>query len=335
MINYADIRDVHLEISTLCNASCPLCPRNFRGYPYNDGYPELNFTLDSTYKIFTADFLKQLYSIRINGNYGDIVMNPESLEIVEYFRKHNKSLNISITTNGSARNSNFWKKLASLGADVIFCLDGLEDTHHLYRQNTVFQTVLKNARVFINAGGNATWKLIKFDHNIHQIDACRQLAKDMNFANFQVVDQGRNIGPVFDKSGTLTHTIGKYSGINEFAVLFHKKKTDEVLLEDITVDRTPKKNVVCNALQMRSIYIAANGDVSPCCWTGFYPNTYGSGEYLQAVNAQLRPLMIKNNAIEHSLEECIQWFSNIKETWNIDTYEQGRLVVCDDNCGIR
>lgn len=334
MINYSDIQDVHLEISTLCNASCPLCPRNFRGYPYNDGYPELNFTLDSARKIFTVDFLKQLRSIRINGNYGDIVMNPESLEIVEHFRKHNQSLNISVTTNGSARNSNFWKTLAALDANVNFCLDGLEDTHHLYRQNTVWKTVLKNAKTFINAGGNATWKFVKFDHNVHQIDACRQLAKDMNFVNFQLVDQGRNIGPVFDKAGTLTHTIGKYSGVSEFDVLFYKKTTDEVLLEDITVNRTPKRNVVCKALQMRSIYIAANGDVSPCCWTGFYPATYGSGEYLQAVNAQLKPLITKNNALEYSLEECIQWFNNLKEQWGATTYEQGRLIACDDNCGV-
>jgi len=334
MINYSDIRDVHLEVSTFCNASCPLCPRNFRGYPHNDGYPELNFTLDSAHKIFTADFLNQLHSIRINGNYGDIVMNPESLKIVKYFRKHNKSLNISISTNGSARNSNFWKTLATLDANIIFCLDGLEDTHHLYRKNTVWKTVLKNAKTFINAGGRATWKLIKFDHNIHQIDACRQLAKDMNFENFQSVDHGRNVGPVFDKVGTLTHTIGKYSGISEFDVLFYKKKTDKVLLEDITSDRAPKKNIMCKALQMRSIYVAANGDVSPCCWTGLYPTTYGSGEYLQAVNAQLKPLIAKNNALTYSLEDCIQWFNNIKETWNIDTYEQGRLVACDDNCGI-
>ena len=334
MIDYSDIRDVHLEVSTLCNASCPLCPRNFRGYPYNDGYPELNFSLDHAHRIFTPEFLNQLTSIRINGNYGDAVMNPETVDIVQHFRQHNANLNISISTNGSARNAKFWQQLAHLNISVIFCLDGLEDTHHLYRQNTVWKTVLKNAKTFIGAGGHATWKLIKFDHNVHQIDECRKLAKDMNFENFQLIDQGRNIGPVFDKAGTLTHTIGKYSGVSEFDVLFYKKKTDEVLLEDITSNRVPKKNIICKALQMRSIYIAANGDVSPCCWTGFYPATYGSGEYLQAVNAQLKPLSAKNNALEYSLEECIQWFNHIKQKWNTGTYEQGRLIACDDNCGI-
>ena len=333
MIEYANIRDVHLEISTFCNAECPLCPRNFRGYPYNDGYPELNFTLDHAHKIFDIEFIKQLKRIRINGNYGDIVMNPQAVEIVRYFRTHNKTLAIDISTNGSARNNTFWQDLAALDAHVLFCLDGLEDTHHLYRQNTSWLTIIKNAKTFIVAGGRATWKFVKFDHNVHQLDACRQMSKDLGFSGFWPVDHGRNIGPVFDRHGNHTHAIGEYSGTTEFKVLFHKKQTDEVLLEDITDVRVPKKSISCSAIEMQSIYIAANGDVSPCCWTGFYPQTYGSGEYLQAVNAQLKPLSAKNNALEHSLKECIQWFNNIKQKWDIDSYKKGRLVVCDDNCG--
>lgn len=333
MIEYATIRDVHLEISTFCNADCPLCPRNFRGYPHNDGYPELNFTLDHTHKIFNPDFLKQLTKIRVNGNYGDIIMNPEALEIVRYFREHNKTLVIEISTNGSGRKQTFWQGLAEFDTHVLFCLDGLEDTHHLYRQNTVWSTIIKNAKTFIASGGHAIWKFVKFDHNVHQLDACRQMSKDLGFNGFRPVDHGRNIGPVFDRHGNHTHDIGKYSGTTEFKVLFHKKQTDQVLLEDITDMRVEKEVITCSAVKALSIYIAANGDVSPCCWTGFYPQTYGSGEYLQAVNAQLKPLSAKNNALEHSLEDCVQWFNNIKQKWAIDSYEKGRLIVCDDNCG--
>ncbi len=68
MIGYADIRNVHVELSSLCNARCPLCPRNLNGYPYNNGYTEANLTLASVKKIFTPDLLQQLTSILINGN---------------------------------------------------------------------------------------------------------------------------------------------------------------------------------------------------------------------------------------------------------------------------
>lgn len=333
MISYDTIRDVHLEISTLCNASCPWCPRNFWGYPYNSGYPELYLTLENAQKIFQPTFLSQLTSIRINGNLGDIVMNPDGLKIVEYFRAQNPQIQINVSTNGGGRNQDFWVGLANTKATITFALDGLEDTHHLYRQNTVWDTVIKNARTFINAGGRAIWQMIQFDHNVHQIDSCRLMSQQMGFFKFLLLDRGRNIAPVFNHKGILTHVLGDYRGETNFNILFHRKKTSEVLLEDITPGLIPKKHISCETRNRKSIYIAANGDVSPCCWTGFYPQTFGHGQYHQAVNAQLIPLIRKNSALEYPLEECIQWFQEIERSWEIPTYSDGRLVVCDDNCG--
>jgi len=306
MIAYDQIRDVHLEISTLCNASCPWCPRTFWGYPYNGGYPELYLSISDAKKIFTIEFLRQLTSIRINGNYGDIVMNPEGAEIVEYFMRINPDLDLTISTNGGARDGDFWQSMARTGARVSFCIDGLADTHHLYRQNTVWSTVVKNARTFIESGGHAVWKMLRFSHNQHQIDQCRRMSMDMGFDAFDLVSNGRDSAPVFDRHGRLVHVMGDYQGETKFAVLFHRKKTDQVLLEDIVVGREPKKRIDCGTKRFKSIYIAANGDVSPCCFTGFYPATYGHGQYHQAANAQLKPLIRKNNAFQHPLEECIE-----------------------------
>ena len=89
MISFNEVEHVHLEISSMCNASCACCPRNFWGYPYNAGYPEVNMTLSQAQHIFTVEFLQQLNKIGINGNFGDIVMNPESADIVDYFRDLN------------------------------------------------------------------------------------------------------------------------------------------------------------------------------------------------------------------------------------------------------
>lgn len=333
MISHDLIREVHLEISSLCNARCPLCPRNFRGYPYNDGYVEANLSLDSAKHIFTPKFLSQLKRININGNYGDAVMNPNTPDIVEYFRSHNKDLIIDISTNGSARDEIFWRRLALAGVCVSFCLDGLEDTHHLYRQNTSWSTILINANTFISAGGQAIWKMIRFEHNLHQIEACKSLAKKLNFSDFQLVDAGRNSGPVYDKHGNLLHVLGNYQGETNFEILFHKKRTDMVLLEDIIPYVNPKNNIDCYTKREKSIYISSTGDVYPCCFMGFNPKTYGKGEYHQAVNAQISPLVSKNNALEYSLDECIQWFNGVEESWTKDTFENGRLVCCNDNCG--
>lgn len=333
MIDFKSIQDVHLEISTLCNASCPWCPRTFWGYPFNGGYPEVYMTLDQSKKIFSPEFLRQLVSIRINGNFGDIVMNPDGADIVEYFKNQNPKLKISVHTNGGARNKEFWNRLAQADSQVIFAIDGLEDTHHLYRQNTVWSTVIKNAKIFIASGGHAIWQMISFSHNLHQIQECKKLSQEWGFREFRLVDDGRNTAPVFDQNGNLTHTIGDYQGEREFKVLFHKKKTDEVILEDIIAERSPKSKISCQTKNMKSIYIASNGDVSPCCFTGFYPATYGQGQYHRAANKQLEPFIHKNNALEHPLHECIEWFRNVERSWGIDQYQNGRLIICDDQCG--
>lgn len=333
MIDYEQIRDVHLEISTLCNASCPWCPRNFWGYPYNGGYPELYLTLQQTKKIFAKDFLQQLTSIRVNGNYGDIVMNPQGADIIEFFAHSNASMAITINTNGGARNRQFWRRLARTGAKVKFALDGLSDTHHLYRQNIIWETVIRNAGVFIESGGNAIWQMIRFKHNLHQIEDCKKMSRDLGFSQFELIDEGRDTAPVFDRNGKLLHLLGNYNGETSLPILLHKKQTDEVLLEDIISDRLPKNSIACEAKRMGSIYIAANGDVSPCCWMGFFPKTYGRGQYHQAANAQISGMIKKNNALQHPLKECIDWFEQVQTAWQHQSYEQGRLVICDDNCG--
>lgn len=334
MIPYRDIREVHLEISTLCNAQCPCCPRNFHGYPDNNGYPELNFTLANAQQIFLPEFLQQLTRIRINGNFGDIVMNPDGASIVEYFRSVNNKVEIRISTNGSARDQDFWQRLAQANAVVLFALDGMSDTHSLYRQNTNWHQIIKNAKTFMAAGGHAVWRFIPFDHNRHQIDACQKLSQALGFKHFQLVDDGRDTGPVFNQKGKLTHILGNYTGEKEFTVLFHKKNSNLVMLDDIMAESPLKKIISCEAKNNQSIYIAATGEIFPCCYTGFYPNTYGQGQFHQASNAQLQLLVAQNNALEYSLDKCIAWFEKVEASWKKPSFSTGKLVVCNNVCGI-
>jgi MoaA/NifB/PqqE/SkfB family radical SAM enzyme len=342
MYNIEDIQEVHLEISSLCNARCPECPRNYRGFPYNDGYPETNLTLAQAQKIFEPLFLHQLQTILINGNYGDIVMNEEAVDIVRYFRQHNKTADIYISTNGSARRDNFWQELAELDCKIEFDLDGMADTHTLYRQNTNWNTVIKNAKTFIDAGGYAVWKFIKFKHNQHQVNDCEELSKQLGFSVFKVVEEGRDQGPVYDKQGELVHVLGDWThhwdGVDHKTVepYIAKRKGEMLLFDDIAQYFTPAKQINCEVKKTKSVYITANGEVYPCCYLGFYPKTsVGFGEQLEVLNKQLRPLIDNNNALEHPLSECIAWFNEIEKSWSCSTYKDGRLMKCDQQCGAK
>jgi MoaA/NifB/PqqE/SkfB family radical SAM enzyme len=333
MYKIEEIKNVHLEISSRCNAACPLCPRNFNGYPYNDGYVEHDMTLDQAQQIFQPEFLKQIKEVYINGNFGDAVMNQDTVAIIEYFRSHNPNLYISISTNGGARGRDFWQTLAQTKATVYFCIDGIDEVHSLYRQNTVYSTVIKNAKIFIAAGGRAVWKMIDFDHNRHQQDQARQLSKEMGFRWFELVDHGRNQGPVFDKNKNLVHVMGDPPETN-FEILWKTRTQDTVILEDITSTRESVP-ISCKVSNQKSLYITSVGEVYPCCFLGFSPRTYGHGNYHAAVNAQLIPLIGDNNALERPLADCISWFNKIVQSWEIPTFEQGRLVICNHVCGTK
>lgn len=331
MYQLNQIRHVHLEISSRCNAACPLCPRNFYGYPHNDGYVEHDMTLAEAKKIFPVNFVQQLNEIYVNGNFGDAVMNAETIDILSYFRLTNPDLKITVSTNGGARDRHFWQTLASLDAVVIFCIDGLEDTHSLYRQNTLYSTVIKNAIIFIESGGHAVWKMIEFDHNQHQWTTAQELSKSLGFQEFRRVNHGRDQAPVYNTQGQLTHVIGRPKQ-TDFHILFDSRKTDDVLLEDIVAERTPRP-IKCQVQRSQSVYISSTGDVYPCCFLGFNPRQYGHGNYHQAANAQIKKILMCNNALENDLESCISWFNNVEKSWKTPTFEQGRLVICNDVCG--
>lgn len=333
------IQELHLEISSRCNASCPQCPRNFYGYPFNDGYIERDLTLNEVKKIFSVNFIKQLKQILINGNFGDFIMNSESLKILKYFRDCNPTANIIITTNGGARDKSFWQDLAKINCNILFCLDGTDNkTHALYRQNTVYDVVLKNAKIFIAAGGYAQWKMIKFDHNQHQIETAKELSQTLGFQNFDLVDHQRDVGPVYNSSGELVHIMKpaeweKRNMPTVFAEAIEFKKTKKVGIAQIQLDVKPRILCKVSNKNVQSLYVSSTGHVYPCCWLGLSPETYGHGNFIQGANAQLRPLVSENNALEYSLDHCIKWFEQVKESWTKKTINDGHLIHCNSNCG--
>ena len=120
---------------------------------------------------------------------GDPCAAPNFIDVCEIFRKRNPNLIISVSTNGGLRTKEFWKKLAEVLGDkgrVVFALDGLKDTNHIYRVNVDFDKVIANATTFIKNGGNAEWQFISFKHNQHQVDEARELSKQLGFKQFFV-----------------------------------------------------------------------------------------------------------------------------------------------------
>ena len=334
MISYNEIKEVHLEISSRCNAACPECPRNLRGADIEDlnAYEVRDMTLEEVQKIFPIDFLQQLRIININGNFGDFITCRDGLKIVEYFSSANKDLVIQISTNASGRPA-IWSKLGSIpNVIVIFRIDGLEDTHHLYRRNTDFKLILKNASNFIAAGGKAKWWMIKFDFNEHQFDEAKQMSEELGFIEFQLIDHGRNNTPVYSRNGIYQYSIGNPPPATmDFPTLLEHYKVDK--LPNMvnfykTLDDVPR-NINCMAKIKKEIYVQSNGQVYPCCWIGKYPDT----NWNSPGTDQTRLIAKHNNALEVGIESAINWFKELEKTWTLGKVSKGQHFSCNKFCG--
>lgn len=342
MLNYSDIRTVHLEISTRCNAACPMCPRNANGVDADLDYPLHDMSLDEAKRVFTVDFIHQLTYLFINGNFGDFVTARDGLSIVRYFRENNPDLKIEIYTNGSARPA-WWAELGKIpNLQVGFDIDGLADTHSIYRRNTNWNSVIDNATSYIKAGGDAIWRFIRFDHNEHQIDACRQMAREMGFTNFQVLPSDRDHGPVYDANGDFSYAIGKlplgdqgYSARLEDYRQNNPRDNDPEYRKKIYKITAVDSSLDCFSKKYKAIYATATGEIYPCCYLGFYPKIEYKGHPWQKDNFGFSDIVRNNNALETSLENTIEWFNEIEKRWAKQSYADGRIYKCDESCGSR
>ena len=253
---------LHVEASTYCNARCPLCPRSLHGYNVPGVYPEVHLSV-SKFQECLKQFPNRTY-VYINGHLGDPMMNRNIVELAEQ-----TSCSTSVTTNGSIGTKDSWIKLAKNKVYVNFSIDGLEDTNHLYRQDVDWNKIMERVRWFIDAGGYAIWKWIMFKHNKHQVEQAKELSKQLGFKKFYMEEQGRTYGPALDKDANITHWIlpadgsAKPKPYDVKAGIERYKQTHENFFPEEKV-----YNINCEHEQDESVYIDAQGRISPCCYQG-------------------------------------------------------------------
>lgn len=317
MYKLNDIKSIHLELTSKCQARCPMCPRRISGGVENPMVAINDITIDTFKKWFSNDFIKQLDKLFMCGNLGDPIIGQDCLEIFAYLRETNPDITLSMHTNGSARNNKFWERLAELKVKVIFGIDGLSDTHKLYRIDTDFRKIMENASVFIRNGGHAEWHMLVFEHNEHQVEECNKLADSMGFKHFSIKNTTRfrdHKFNVIDDTGKTVH------------VLKPTQRSKEMIMRLQEAINVEKPYVSCKAQKNRELYVSASGIISPCCWLDLswvLPSQDNRVDYMDKIG--LFPSL--NNM---SLIDIFDsgFFNNISETWT-----NKPLLECSKQCG--
>ena len=60
MFTFSELKSIHLEISTRCQASCPMCPRKYHGGVTNPNLKIADWTIEEFKHIFTDELLNHI-----------------------------------------------------------------------------------------------------------------------------------------------------------------------------------------------------------------------------------------------------------------------------------
>ena len=251
-----DVRWLQIENTTRCNASCSVCNRNDYGFNLAPGVSLIDLgakQLESALEMFP-----NLEFIEFCGNRGDAIAAKNLTEQLDVVVKHLTKFNnikVSFSTNGSLRSSQWWKDFAIMLADtkheVIFAIDGLEDTNHIYRQRPKFKTIIDNAVSFISLGGQAVWKFIPFQHNEHQILNALKMSRALGFVDFRFVKN-----PIVPAK--------TYDWIDKKFIKIHSWSQQRELPANNTINADD-----CNHLKLQQVYLNASGYFHLCCHLHF------------------------------------------------------------------
>ena len=347
MYKYKDIRAIHLEVTQNCQAACPMCDRNMNGEGIN---PHINLdelSLEDCKKIFSPAFISQLKTMYMCGNLGDPIIAQDTLEIFRYFRENNSNMWLSMNTNGGARDENWWMELAQIFAGsgaVIFSVDGLRSTNHLYRQGVVWDNVERSMKAFIKGGGRARWDFLIFEHNQHQVEEAEALAKEWGVEKFMKKKTGRFVDAktnkkekhqAKDRKGKDTAELKKPDEKYQNKAL---SKQDKIIEKygsmDAYYDAAP---IVCKVKKENSLFITAEGLALPCCWTaGRMYKWWHKDPYIEQIWTHI-DIAGGKNAIDarNGLKEVFNTgiFDTIERSWKYESCSLGKLKVCAMKCG--
>lgn len=358
------VYSVHLEVTDKCNANCPMCARSHQGGLLNPRLRNIEMSLDLAKKIFHQEFVKQIRFLQMCGNFGDPIVAKDTVEILEYLRSVNPSIRLGIHTNGSLRTADWWLRLGQIlskrGDYCKFGIDGLEDTNHIYRQNTSWHRIMTSVESFIAGGGIAHWEYLVFKHNEHQIEEARVLAEKIGFSSFFVKKtsrffnyhsgQNENTFNILNKNNDIVGLLELPSNenfVNPVTVFGHNKKatgepnldSQQLKLKSETSEPATKPNndksseVDCMSIRDRSIYITAAGEVFPCCFLAGqiqYADRGPDGEYLENLTGGRENISAKNKSLSSLIDGV--WFHSIANTWSSSTPKENRIGTCHRTC---
>lgn len=334
---WENVHNLQIDITSHCNARCAFCVRQEDGTTKTKEHLQLHhFNLDVWKRIASEDtrglFIKEL---TLNGNWGDPMMHPDLVEMLDFWGKYHPETQLMLHTNGSMRTTQFWKDLAKVcrrftNHVIVFAVDGMKDTHSIYRVRTNWDKICENIQAYTSEKGRARVCMTGFKHNIHQVKEVEQLAEKLGALEFEL------------RPSHGAHTIQDGVTIEEvelesYQVVFNNdlRMSDirDVELFDKVHDLIDKRNTACPWYNDRNIQIDPWARVWPCCHTSLYTHENRDEILKEFVEVSFKDARKHNDLTTQSLQEVLEngWY-------NINLYKavtNGKWLECRKTCGVK
>lgn len=176
-------RRVRLEASSFCQLRCPSCPTTSGAIHPAVGSGFLKF---EDFRKF-VDLNPLVRQIEIS-NYGEIFLNPQLIQILEYSCSKEIAITIENGVNLNQVKDDALEALVKYKVQVVTCsIDGAShETYRNYRVRGDFNVVMETLRKlnsyklkYRSELPRLIWQFIVFGHNEHEIPLARGMADDL------------------------------------------------------------------------------------------------------------------------------------------------------------
>ena len=173
-----------LEITTKCNLACYGCSRT--------NFPEKTTELSIEDIKLSCKIFGSTKDLLISGDHGDPLMHSKFIEaydvICKNLKPYNNQSTITVESNSSIRNKNFYKKYLNTCKKnqqwkhvYRFSVDGTEKSNHIYRVNANWKKIQEAMDVMFEQNiVSVKWKYILFNHNLNDLFEVYDIIKKYN-----------------------------------------------------------------------------------------------------------------------------------------------------------
>lgn len=301
---FDNVKIVEIELTHRCNAKCPDCTRTMHS---NNGVMETNvdISLEALENFRNSFFFNQLDLVILSGSFGDPLMYRNAEQVIQLLSSGKP--NLRVCTNASLRDKDFFVGLADYtNLEIAFAIDGLKDTHSIYRVNTDFDKVINHAQAFIDAGGRARCDTILFEHSRHQAKDIVDMANNMGFQDIMVKNPRGGVSTI-----NVSEEIGRKLNVD----IKHKCWYDGQ----------------CKTYEKGKIAIDAYGNLQPCSFMSVeyhdVKNKIYSPKYLTFLESINFDINLNNRDCDSIVEDY-----KINEQHILLLQENNKLDMCNNKC---